>query len=143
MARLIMSLELIWYIYKSGHGIFLEFIYLLFLQIRIKSPEKETLHHTKLPDLEMGVEDRVQLFEKNAQAMIRMLLQAYSNLLHCHDDQQIEDFKMEVAPDAATLISQGDTMVFETNGMPEDLFQRMLNIQQELRNKFKLVQSYR
>lgn len=50
---------------------------------------------------------------------------------------------MDIAPDAASLISQGDTIVFETNGMPELLSQRMLDIQQELRDKFKRVQTYR
>lgn len=65
------------------------------------------------------------------------------HLLGCEDDQQVEDLQMDIAPDAASLISQGDTIVFEANGMPEFLSQRMLDIQRELREKFKRVQNFR
>lgn len=75
--------------------------------------------------------------------MIQRLLRVYVQLLACEDNQEAEDLKMKIAPDAASLISQGDTIVFETTGMPELLSQRMLDIQQELRDKFKRVQNYR
>lgn len=89
------------------------------------------------------ISDRVGDFERNAQDMIQRLLRVYVLLLGCEDDQQVEDLQMEIAPDAATLISQGDTIVFETKGMPELLSQRMMDIQNELREKFKRVQYYR
>lgn len=118
------------------------------MQGRINSPEKNTAHHSKV-ELTPGsasvevISDRVGVFERNAQEMTQRLLRVYVHLLGCEDDQQIDDLRMKIAPDAATLISQGDTIVFETPGMPELLSQRMLDIQQELRDKFKRVQNYR
>lgn len=89
------------------------------------------------------INDRVGAFERNANEMIQRLLRVYVHLLGCDDDRQVEDMQMDIAPDAASLISQGDTIVFEANGMPELLSQRMLDIQHELREKFKRVQNFR
>lgn len=108
------------------------------------------VHYEKVSKAELSpsrdggvISDRVGAFERSAQEMIQRLLRIYVQLIACEDDQLVEDLKMDVAPDAASLISQGDTMVFETTGMPELLSQRMLDIQQELREKFKRVQNYR
>lgn len=86
---------------------------------------------------------RVETFERNAQEMVQRLLRVYVQLLGCVDDQEVDDMKMDVAPDAASLISQGDTIVFEAKGMPELLSQRMLEVQRTLRDKFKRVQNFR
>lgn len=105
--------------------------------------------HTKMAKIEAEpskndlITDRVGAFEKNAQEMIQILLRVYVQLLGCEDDQEVDDMKMNIAPEAASLISQGDTLAFEANGMPELLSQRMLDIQRELREKFKRVQMFR
>lgn len=116
-------------------------------QARINHPEKNTDTQSKVTQMELRpvdlIHDRVGAFEKNAQEMVQRLLRVYVHLLGCTDDQQVEDLKMDVAPDAASLISQGDTIVFEATGMPELLSQRMLDIQRELREKFKRVQNFR
>lgn len=115
--------------------------------MRIQSPEKKIATQLKVSPLELSpgdaINDRVGAFERNAQEMIQRLLRVYVRLLGCEDDQQVEDWKMDIAPDAASLISQGDTIVFEANGMPEILSQRMLDIQRELREKFKRVQTFK
>lgn len=105
--------------------------------------------HTKMAKIEAEpskndvITDRVGAFEKNAQEMIQILLRVYVQLLGCEDDQEVDDMKMNIAPEAASLISQGDTLAFEANGMPELLSQRMLDIQRELREKFKRVQMFK
>lgn len=102
---------------------------------------------SKLAQVELSPEelvlDRVGSFERRAHEMIQRLLRVYVRLLGCEEDEEVENMKMEIAPDAASLISQGDTIVFEANGMPELLSQRMLDIQRELREKFKRVQNFR
>lgn len=48
--------------------------------------------------------------------------------------------KMLIAPDAATLISQGDTLVLETHGKHGDIARLVMKNQILLREKFREVQ---
>ena len=51
---------------------------------------------------------------------------------------------MSIAPDAATLISQGDTLIFETHGKASgSLSQRVMQAQEKLREKFRQVKNLR
>lgn len=52
----------------------------------------------------------------------------------------IEDLKMLIAPDAATLISQGDSLVLETHGKQGSLSRVVMKSQIILREKFREVQ---
>lgn len=52
----------------------------------------------------------------------------------------IEDLKMHIAPDAATLISQGDSLVLETHGKQGALSRVVIKSQSILREKFREVQ---
>lgn len=57
------------------------------------------------------------------------------------DAETIEHLKMLVAPDAATLISQGDSLVLETHGnATPELAKTVMDIQAILREKFREVQ---
>lgn len=57
------------------------------------------------------------------------------------DNETIEHLKMLVAPDAATLISQGDSLVLETHGnATPELAKTVMYIQAVLREKFREVQ---
>lgn len=47
---------------------------------------------------------------------------------------------MSIAPDAATLISQGDSLVLETHGKSGNLSQIVMKTQTLLREKFREVQ---
>lgn len=55
----------------------------------------------------------------------------------------IEQLKLSITPDAATLISQGDTLIFEAHGKSNALTKRLMAIQATLRDKFKEVQHTR
>lgn len=52
----------------------------------------------------------------------------------------VEDLKMLIAPDAATLISQGDSLVLETHGKQGSLSRVVMKSQIILREKFREVQ---
>lgn len=52
----------------------------------------------------------------------------------------IEDLKMLIAPDAATLISQGDSLVLETHGKQGTISRTVMKNQIMLREKFREVQ---
>jgi GTPase involved in cell partitioning and DNA repair len=49
--------------------------------------------------------------------------------------------KLSIAPDAALILSQGDTLVLETHGKNSSLTQQLQAIQKELRDKYKDVQN--
>lgn len=55
----------------------------------------------------------------------------------------VEQMKLFITPDAATLISQGDTLIFEAHGKSNALTKRLMAIQATLRDKFKEVQHTR
>lgn len=56
------------------------------------------------------------------------------------DVNTIEHLKLSIAPDAATLISQGDSLVLETHGSSSpELANTVMAIQSLLREKFREV----
>lgn len=88
---------------------------------------------------------RVYEFEKTARYMIRKLQETRNkidaSLAAQVDAETIEYLKMSVAPDAATLISQGDSLVLETHGSTSsELATTVMEIQSILREKFREVQ---
>ncbi|XP_055596147.1 dystrophin, isoforms A/C/F/G/H isoform X5 [Uranotaenia lowii] len=91
-----------------------------------------------------SLEHRVDEFEKTAKYMIKKLEQTREQIDSCEENPSvIENLKLTIAPDAATLISQGDTMILETHGKSNLLTQRLMDIQTQLRDKFKEVQNSR
>ncbi|XP_058831030.1 dystrophin, isoforms A/C/F/G/H isoform X2 [Topomyia yanbarensis] len=91
-----------------------------------------------------SLEQRVNEFDKTAKYMIKKLEQTRKLIDNCEDDSSvIENLKLTIAPDAATLISQGDTLILETHGKSNTLTQHLINTQSHLREKFKEVQSSR
>ncbi|XP_055384433.1 dystrophin, isoforms A/C/F/G/H-like [Condylostylus longicornis] len=88
-----------------------------------------------------SLEQRVQEFDKTAKYMIRKLEATKEKIDASNDNESvIENLKLLIAPDAATLISQGDTLVLETHGKPGGLSQIVLKAQTILREKFREVQ---
>lgn len=88
---------------------------------------------------------RVYEFEKTARYMIKKLQETRNkidaSLAAQADAETIEYLKMSVAPDAATLISQGDSLVLETHGSTSsELATTVMEIQSILREKFREVQ---
>lgn len=88
---------------------------------------------------------RVYEFEKTARYMIKKLqdtrIKIDASLAAQADVDTIEHLKMSVAPDAATLISQGDSLVLETHGSASsELATTVMEIQSILREKFREVQ---
>ncbi|XP_039438023.1 dystrophin, isoforms A/C/F/G/H isoform X6 [Culex pipiens pallens] len=91
-----------------------------------------------------SLEQRVNEFDKTAKYMIKKLDQIREQLSSCGGGTNtIENLKLTIAPDAATLISQGDTLILETHGKSKTLTQRLMETQANLRDKFKSVQSFR
>lgn len=92
-----------------------------------------------------SLSQRVYEFEKTARYMIKKLQETAekirSSIAASADLETIEHLKMLVAPDAATLISQGDSLVLETHGnTSSDLANIVMEIQSILREKFREVQ---
>ena len=88
------------------------------------------------------LEQRVNEFEKTANYMIRKLDQTKLQILCCVDGPgAIEHMKLSIAPDAATLISQGDTLILETHGQSQVLSQRLIHTQTSLRDKYLEIQT--
>lgn len=54
-----------------------------------------------------------------------------------------DHLRLSIAPDAATLISQGDSLVLETHGKDQDLAQRVVTMQSALRERFREIQNSR
>ncbi|KAL1375898.1 hypothetical protein pipiens_017210, partial [Culex pipiens pipiens] len=109
---------------------------------RMLESRLETLDTTKMS--ETSVELRVNEFDKTAKYMIKKLDQIREQLSSCGGGTNtIENLKLTIAPDAATLISQGDTLILETHGKSKTLTQRLMETQANLRDKFKSVQSFR
>lgn len=76
--------------------------------------------------------------------MIIALEQTRDQIASCNEHLAIvEQMKLSITPDAATLISQGDTLVFEAHGKSPALTKRLMTIQTTLRDKFKEVQHTR
>lgn len=89
------------------------------------------------------LDQRVEQFEKTARYIIKKLDQTLEQIQNCDEGNSsiIEHMKMTIAPDAALILSQGDTMILETHGKNSNLTQRLQTIQKELRDKYKDVQN--
>lgn len=92
-----------------------------------------------------SLSQRVHEFEKTARYMIKKLQDTIdkieASLSAAVDPDTIENLKMLVAPDAATLISQGDSLVLETHGnATPELANTVMEMQAILRDKFREVQ---
>lgn len=72
--------------------------------------------------------------------MIKKLIETRERIEAAENNDAVEHLKMTIAPDAATLISQGDTLVLETHGSAGDLSTIVMKIQSTLREKFREVQ---
>lgn len=84
---------------------------------------------------------RVFEFEKTAKYMIKKLTDTKAKIDQESSSELIEHMKLTIAPDAATLISQGDSLVLETHGSPSpDLANTVMKMQAILREKFREVQ---
>lgn len=100
---------------------------------------------TKKTTNSSSLSQRVYEFEKTARYMIKKLQETsekiVASLAVSVDPETIEHLKMLVAPDAATLISQGDSLVLETHGNTSpELATNVMEIQAILREKFREVQ---
>lgn len=92
----------------------------------------------------LSLEQRVTDFEKTAKYMMKQLEKTRDMIKECNEGPAIvEQLKLSITPDAATLISQGDTLVFEAHGKSNALTKRLMMIQTTLRDKFKEVQHTR
>lgn len=92
-----------------------------------------------------SLSQRVYEFDKTARYMIKKLQDTKekidASIMASVDCETVEHLKMSVAPDAAALISQGDTLVLETHGTPlSELANTVIDIQSVLREKFREVQ---
>lgn len=89
------------------------------------------------------LDQRVDQFEKTARYIIKKLDQTLEQIQNCDGGNSsiIEHMKMTIAPDAALILSQGDTLILETHGKNSNFTQRLQNIQKELRDKYKDVQN--
>lgn len=90
------------------------------------------------------LEQRVNEFDKTAKYMVKVLEKTKEKIQKCEEEPSvIEHIKLSVAPDAATLISQGDTLILETHGKSPVLSQRLIMTQASLRDAYKEVQNTR
>lgn len=114
-------------------------------QGRIETPNsaKSTGQQNKFPDLtvnknSISLEQRVAEFDKTAKYMIRKLETTRQTIENCDEGPEtIEHLKLSIAPDAATLISQGDSLVLETHGKSTELSTTVMKTQALLREKFR------
>ncbi|XP_065355050.1 dystrophin, isoforms A/C/F/G/H isoform X6 [Calliphora vicina] len=87
------------------------------------------------------LEQRVLEFENSAKYMMAKLEKTKEKIEKTTEGERaIEDLKMLIAPDAATLISQGDSLVLETHGKQGSLSRVVMKSQIILREKFREVQ---
>ncbi|XP_017967425.2 dystrophin, isoforms A/C/F/G/H isoform X3 [Drosophila navojoa] len=82
---------------------------------------------------------RVEDFNKRAKQMIYQLEMTKTKIAQC-PESEAEDLRMLIAPDAATLISQGDSLVLETHGKHGSISRPVMRTQILLREKFREVQ---
>lgn len=89
------------------------------------------------------IDQRVEQFEKTTRYIIKKLDQTLEQIQNCDEGNSsiIEHMKMTIAPDAALILSQGDTLIQETHGKNSNLTNRLQTIQKELRDKYKDVQN--
>lgn len=91
-----------------------------------------------------SLDQRVSEFEKTARYTVKKLDQTLKEIENCNEDNSdisIEHLKQSIAPDAALILSQGDTLILETHGKSPELLERLNIIQLALRDKYKDVQN--
>ncbi|XP_017060707.1 dystrophin, isoforms A/C/F/G/H isoform X6 [Drosophila ficusphila] len=86
-----------------------------------------------------NLDDRVREFDKQAKQMIYKLKLTKAKIEQCHESEA-EDLRLLIAPDAATLISQGDSLVLETHGKQGSISRMVMRTQIILREQFREVQ---
>lgn len=86
------------------------------------------------------LDQRVEQFEKTARYMMKKLDQTLQQI-KVSEGSNVEHMKHLIAPDAALILSQGDTLILETHGKDCDMTKRLLKIQNQLRDKYKDVQN--
>lgn len=85
--------------------------------------------------------ERVHQFEKAANDMIAKLTETLQAIERADNKPgTVDNLKLSIAPDAATLISQGDSLVLETHEYNSDLSAAVMKIQTALRQKYRAVQ---
>ncbi|XP_034660508.1 dystrophin, isoforms A/C/F/G/H isoform X13 [Drosophila subobscura] len=89
-----------------------------------------------------SLDDRVRAFDKQAKQMIYKLKLTKAKIEQCHESEA-EDLRLLIAPDAATLISQGDSLVLETHGRQGSISRLVMRTQIILREQFREVQQAR
>ncbi|XP_039490405.1 dystrophin, isoforms A/C/F/G/H isoform X16 [Drosophila santomea] len=99
--------------------------------VTLKSPLSE--------QLPQNLDDRVREFDKQAKQMIYKLKLTKAKIEQCHESEA-EDLRLLIAPDAATLISQGDSLVLETHGRQGSISRLVMRTQIILREQFREVQ---
>lgn len=73
--------------------------------------------------------------------MISKLTETLIAIEHANSKPEtVENLKLSIAPDAATLISQGVSLVLETHEYSAELSAAVMKIQTELREKYHEVQ---
>jgi hypothetical protein len=88
------------------------------------------------------LDQRVDQYEKTARYMLKKLDQTLQQIKDSDDSSGVvEHMKLSISPDAALILSTGDTLILETHGKNADLTQRLLTIQKELRDRYKDVQN--
>ncbi|XP_041630401.1 dystrophin, isoforms A/C/F/G/H isoform X5 [Drosophila kikkawai] len=102
--------------------------------VTLKSPLSELEPHT--------LDDRVREFDKQAKQMIYKLKLTKAKIEQCHESEA-DDLRLLIAPDAATLISQGDSLVLETHGKQGSISRLVMRTQIILREQFREVQQAR
>lgn len=101
--------------------------------------EDQSILYQQQPCIDSNsLDSRVFEFEKCATLMIQKLDATCAKIEQCTDNfDAIEHLKLSIAPDAASLISQGDTLVLETHGKSTHLSSKVMKIQAQLRDKFR------
>ncbi|KAH8315064.1 hypothetical protein KR059_005103, partial [Drosophila kikkawai] len=102
--------------------------------VTLKSPLSELEPHT--------LDDRVREFDKQAKQMIYKLKLTKAKIEQCHESEA-DDLRLLIAPDAATLISQGDSLVLETHGKQGSISRLVMRTQIILREQFREMQQAR
>uniref|UniRef100_Q9VDW6-2 Isoform C of Dystrophin, isoforms A/C/F/G/H n=1 Tax=Drosophila melanogaster TaxID=7227 RepID=Q9VDW6-2 len=102
--------------------------------VTLKSPISE--------EQPQNLDDRVREFDKQAKQMIYKLKLTKAKIEQCHESEA-EDLRLLIAPDAATLISQGDSLVLETHGRQGSISRLVMRTQIILREQFREVQQAR
>ncbi|XP_070137503.1 dystrophin, isoforms A/C/F/G/H isoform X9 [Drosophila bipectinata] len=106
------------------------------------SPTDDSNVTLKSPLSEVGprsLDDRVREFDKQAKQMIYKLKLTKAKIEQCHESEA-DDLRLLIAPDAATLISQGDSLVLETHGKQGSISRLVMRTQIILREQFREVQ---